>query len=97
MKRKKCKMCGKMFATKDAKRRYCCKKCRMEAREKLSIERGQLCWSCKHATNATRECSWSRELKPVKGWTAKPVIIKEEDGYTCRTYQILKCPKFIHD
>lgn len=41
-----------------------------------------LCWSCK---NYCGGCSWSREFKPVKGWTAKE---------TNQGYLVLKCPKF---
>lgn len=57
-----------------------------------------LCWSCQ---NATGGCSWSRTLKPVKGWNAKAIKIKASEGkefvrYT-DSYIVKKCPKYIKD
>ena len=45
-----------------------------------------ICWDCKKST--TGECSWSKELKPVEGWTAK-----ENEGSYC----VKKCPEFIRN
>lgn len=89
-----CEVCGKSFASK-APRKYCCKKCRMEAIAKNKEKKGQLCWNCKN-TNENL-CSWfSKEMKPIDGWTAKEVLVKEEDGYVRRTYKITACPNFNH-
>lgn len=53
----------------------------------------QLCWSCERACGG---CEWSREFKPVKGWTAEKTVI-EDNGEHCETYKIIKCPKYICD
>ena len=46
-----------------------------------------ICWFCKFATNKyIGFCSWSHELKPVKGWTTK-----QEN---CERFRILDCPLF---
>ena len=50
---------------------------------------GQLCWSCKHATNKYGKCSWSARLEPVKGWNATEVC-----GECGKSYKINKCPLF---
>lgn len=62
-----------------------------------------LCWGCQHAVpnyDGTRGCSWSREGKPVEGWTAEPSKIKHSDasgiGY-CRSYHVISCPQFLAD
>lgn len=91
MKRTKCKMCGKAFATKNMKRKYCCKKCRMEARENKGDGRGQLCWMCKMATGG---CSWSKSYKPIPGWKAKATIVKDSEG-DFSSYRIISCPEFV--
>jgi len=44
-----------------------------------------LCWDC---GNACGGCSWSQELKPVKGWNAK----KSGDSFTVK-----QCPKFVRN
>lgn len=46
----------------------------------------QLCWRCK---NACGNCSWSRDFKPVLGWTAVETF---KDGNI--TYSVTKCPAF---
>ena len=53
----------------------------------------QLCWTCK---NACGGCEWSRDFKPVKGWTAEKTIISETAG-SFESYKITKCPKYISD
>jgi len=53
-------------------------------------EKFQLCWTCK---NACGGCSWSREGKPVEGWTAEPTHI-ETNRYYADSYKILKCPQY---
>lgn len=57
-------------------------------RKESISERGQdqLCWRCK---NACGGCRWSREFKPIPGWTAVPTF-KDRSN----TYNILKCPEF---
>ena len=99
--RKKCKYCGGYFMSKSARIRYCSKACRIEAaeerqsRKRQSCEKrckGQLCWTCKNANG--NDCSWfSKEAEPVEGWTAKPTIIKNNDGIM-KSYRITKCPKY---
>lgn len=51
----------------------------------------QICWNCK---NACGGCSWSREFKPVKGWTATPTNIIG-NNYIIPSYSITACPKYI--
>lgn len=41
-----------------------------------------LCWECR---NATGGCSWSKKLKPVKGWTV-------EEGSV--SVSVKSCPKY---
>lgn len=57
----------------------------------------QLCWECDRATGG---CSWSRRFIPVKGWTAKPTIIRDDSetyGTVIKSYHITKCPLFKAD
>ncbi len=51
----------------------------------------QLCWECKRATGG---CRWSADLKPVKGWDAEKVIIKDFEG-DIESYKVKACPLFI--
>ncbi len=53
----------------------------------------QLCWKCKRATGG---CGWSRSGKPIKGWDAEKVTLKDLEG-DIRTYKIKKCPLFLPD
>ena len=86
-----CEHCGKKFPTKSSRRKYCSKKCSMEASQKTKKPKGQICWVCK---NACGGCSWSKEFKPVTGWLAKTTIIKDSEG-DIFSYKIKKCPEFI--
>lgn len=55
-----------------------------------------LCWSCQ---NATGGCSWSKKLKPVRGWKAEKIKVKG-DFYTSKivdSYIVKSCPKFKAD
>ena len=52
-----------------------------------------LCWDCK---NATGSCSWSEDLKPIKGWKATPTLIKSHNG-DYPSYIIFECPEFKRD
>ena len=64
----------------------------------------QLCELCQHAVpnlkkgTLARGCSWSRELKPVEGWTATKVSKYKSDGeFAYDTYHIVSCPLFLQD
>ena len=46
-----------------------------------------LCWSCTRP--GTGQCSWDREMKPVKGWTAIP---SQTDGFA--TFRVISCPGY---
>lgn len=92
--KKNCEICGKLFATKNVKRKYCGKSCSAIAKDRIATEKGQLCWRCQRATG---RCSWSRSFEPIKGWKAKATKIKDGDGGMIRSYRITKCPQFIHD
>ena len=52
-----------------------------------------LCWDC---ANATGKCSWSSDLKPVKGWTAVPTKKYVYGGYM-ESYLVSECPQFKRD
>lgn len=92
--KKKCKICGKSFATKNKKRKYCGKSCSSVAKERIVAGKGQLCWQCQRATG---RCSWSSSFKPIEGWRAKATKIKDGDGEIVHSYRIMQCPQFIHE
>lgn len=51
-----------------------------------------LCWDCQRAAGPVENrCSWSLELRPVKGWTARKSRIIEG------SYYVKKCPLFTPD
>ena len=51
-----------------------------------------LCWMCtKCVATAESYCKWSKDLEPVKGWTAK------EDPDAPGHYHITGCPEFVPD
>lgn len=58
----------------------------------------QLCWKCAKATNPPdNDCSWSKDLTPVKRWRAKKVkrVHNTVNGpVTYRSFEITKCPLF---
>ena len=54
----------------------------------------QLCEKCGKAAGTMGWCSWSRHLKPVKGWTAEKSEIKFKSGHS---YHISACPEFVSD
>lgn len=91
MKTKVCACCGKTFPSKAYAQKYCSKKCVREMRRKRQEENEQLCWRCK---NACCGCNWSKYFKPVEGWVAEPVIIKDSTG-DFWSFKIKKCPEFI--
>lgn len=49
----------------------------------------QKCWHCKNAAT----CDWGKYGKPIEGWKAKKVKIKEGRTFV-ETYDIKDCPKF---
>ena len=54
-----------------------------------------LCLECQNAVpSRTRGCEWSREFKPVPGWTAEPTI---KDGGAYNSFHVHKCPKYTPD
>lgn len=52
-----------------------------------------LCWDC---ANCYGGCSWSREFKPVKGWTAIKTKIPT-NGRIINSFNVRKCPEFVKD
>ena len=57
---------------------------------------GTICWNCK---NACGGCSWSREFKPVEGWTATPRTLyqrksKDNEMTEVIAFSVAECPKF---
>ncbi len=50
-----------------------------------------LCWDCQ---NAIGKCSWSREFKPVEGWTAIPTFIGRDK---IKSFCVVECPQFKED
>lgn len=84
------------FQTKANKIKY--KECEFVARStdrrKGHTQSKQICWTCQ---NACGGCSWSSELKPVKGWKAKKTKIKCEEGRYSDSYKIIYCPEYIPD
>lgn len=65
-------------------------------------QNNQLCWDCARATGF---CNWSRDLKPVEGWTARPTMIRHMSRGGCfnnalcitNSYKVKDCPLFIKD
>lgn len=90
---KKCECCGKKFLSKSNLKKYCSKSCKSEARKRKQEENEQLCWRCK---NACGGCDWSKHLKPIGGWIAELITIKDSMG-DFSSYKIHKCPEFISD
>lgn len=87
-----CKICGKNFYSKSAKRDYCGKICRGIGQGKNS-QKTQLCETCKRACGG---CSWSDKFEPVEGWDAVPTIINEGDGRIIHSFKIKNCPLYIY-
>lgn len=53
-----------------------------------------LCLTCGRVGTST--CSWDRQLKPVKGWTAEVMPYRGGKGPTT-TYHVVSCPLFLGD
>jgi len=49
----------------------------------------QICWDCNKACGG---CRWSREFKPIPGWTATYVPNRPQNP---ATYSITGCPEFM--
>lgn len=62
-----------------------------EAFKRKMNEPQQICWDC---AKACGKCSWSRCLKPVEGWTAEIVYVKQALT-RIQTYHITDCPQFV--
>lgn len=86
----RCEICGKIFYSKSILKKYCSRECRLTASKIRQKANEQLCWSCE---NACGGCSWSSCLKPVKGWEATPVVVKDSEG-DIYTYKITGCPQY---
>lgn len=54
----------------------------------------QPCWTCKNACNGG--CSWSREGKPVNGWTAEKSYLPSNNIHA-NTYKIISCSQYKPD
>lgn len=53
-----------------------------------------ICWHCQ---NACGGCSWSKNLRPVKGWKAKKIKVKIAQGDYNDSYIVNECPEFKPD
>jgi hypothetical protein len=50
-----------------------------------------LCWFC---AKAYGECRWSKEAKPVKGWSAIKTVRSDQKNRPSRCYCVVECPEF---
>ena len=94
--RRRCKHCGEFFVTNRRTQKFCNKRCRIEYEEvqkqyRVDSGQGQMCWTCE---NACGGCSWSKELKPINGWVARKVRVKNQEGDEYSTYRIIFCPRY---
>lgn len=85
-----CEECERKFYSKNPNKKHCSKRCKLVALRRRQIKNEQLCWSC---GNSCGGCLWSSCLKPIKGWEAIPVVVKDSEG-DIRTYKIKKCPQY---
>ena len=102
-----CENCGKGFFGRN-KQKYCGYNCRKASAAKRYREKKkgnkiintniQPCWTCERSCGG---CSWSKDLIPIKGWTAKPTVLKfrykDNSISYVDTYMIYKCPLYIQD
>lgn len=89
--RKLCRTCSKSFLTYSESKEHCSKQCKKDAAKRRQMESDQPCWHCQKACGG---CDWSGFFKPVPGWVATAVTLKDEEG-DIRSYQIHKCPQFV--
>lgn len=68
-------------------------------KEKMKLPHLSLCWRCANSTNSG--CSWSREFKPVRGWTAEKKIQQVQTRANVKrpviSYRVFDCPQFTDD
>lgn len=73
--------------------------CYYRNKENLKLPHLSLCWRCGNSTNSG--CSWSREFKPVRGWTAEKKIQQVQTKANVKrpviSYHVLDCPQFNDD
>lgn len=86
----KCELCERFFYTKSTNKKYCSDVCRKVAITIKNRKKEQLCWTCK---STCYECCWRSHLIPVKGWSAKPLRVKDREG-EIRSYRITGCPLY---
>lgn len=60
--------------------------------KKKKAKRDSICWDCKKA-NASGDCEWANQLKPVDGWEIK----KSRNAENNEVIKVISCPKFIAD
>lgn len=77
-------------------------------RKNAVIYRKQLCWDCRKS-DASSDCPWANNFKPVPGWNATPVIRTFLNTTTVKgkvvrfrkelthTFEIIDCPLFEKD
>lgn len=65
------------------------------------IKAPSLCWDCQKATGG---CDWSREFRPVEGWTAQAttLVFQATVGnrpvyYKTSSFHVIECPEFEKD
>lgn len=64
---------------------------------------GNLCLRCQNAVpdHCGHGCSWSREFRPVEGWTARPTVYLSYAAHGRRTlmrsFAVRGCPEFVPD
>lgn len=57
---------------------------------KLMKGKDTLCWKCNKTCG---KCSWTKNFKPVKGWTAVKTKFFNGNTYE-QSYLVTKCPEF---
>jgi hypothetical protein len=87
---KNCENCGKTFVGRSDNKKYCSRYCKVDGMRTKREKEEVPCWRCKRSI---LECSWMRNLQPVEGWDAEPVVVVDKEG-DIRTYKIKSCPKF---
>lgn len=95
IRKRTCRQCGKSFVAFSPRQNFCSKSCqktnthkKVENQTQLSE---QLCWNCAKCTGS---CSWSKDFRPIEGWTATSVY-RRDGGRNVHTYNIIACPEFV--
>lgn len=68
-----------------------------EIKRNINRHTGNLETICWHCQNACGGCSWSKKLKPVKGWKAEKIKVKIVKGDYNDSYIVNECPEFKPD